>query len=766
MASIGKIQLGKKSNRAFFNMSHDVNTTLGYGFYEPTCCMDVIPDTKLDFKAMPGVRLAPLPQPTTGLVTVKNFYHFVPIQEVFEAFDNFQSGTEVSSSRGVYTPKLANHIGNWHLFAMLLAISKANFVKVCQAEGEYNLRDLDGVFFNFSFSSNYDLWTGEDAPVHNLFDDVIAQGAGTGAGYEPLKALRAFVDSVDNSLAVLQKYFFHLLDVQGYNKVDTSILAHRLSFTNYTNVFSSAYTGDYSTYGYQDYIDFCKNLKADDAFIFQQGRSYENADFMFELPISYDGSNAQLFRAQDIDASVSINMTGKKIYIGIHLTPAGKRLFKIFNCIGVNFGTFASVETDKLLAYYKCWFDKFNPGRTLQWKATNAYRIIHSYFDSPSFSFERAFSSWFNTNSLDASWVTCVNEFFTDLVECFYTEKVDPITVATTTPVAETDMVSGSSELVLYNGDGSPEDQSNNFGYGNNIDGLGGLSVRFLQSLYHLVNKNTVIGQRVALYMKEHFGIQMPKTTFIDEKKFDITIIDAVGTVNNDATQVGEYAGLGRGKGINGINYTCDNFGYFFQFTVIVPRGGYVQAGKLAKVNRLDWYQPAYDSLGMEPLSEYEMNSRNSILGTWKNTNVAKGFRPRYFSQKYMNNLANGGFSFRSERAQFLGYSLDKVFSEPDYLSTEETRGSGTGYHAQTTGGLKLYEGVELFCDEELRYIGKNQQYGNYNRIFYDTTGMVDNFILYIRNDVKMYAPMKPIERTFETYDETSDTDVMNVEHS
>ena len=362
MASIGKIQLGRKNKRAFFNMSHDVNTTLGYGFYEPTCCMDVIPGTKLDFKSMPGVRLAPLPQPTTGLVTVKNFYHFVPIQEVFEAFDNFQSGTEVASSRGVYTPILANHIGNWHLFAMLLAISKSNFAMVLKSEGDYTLRDLDGVFFNMSFSSNYDLWTGEDAPVHNLFNDVIAQGAGTGAGYEPLKALRAFVDSVDNSLTVLQKYFFHLLDVSGYNKADTSILAHRLSFTNYTNVFSSAYSGDYSSYGYQDYIDFCKNLKADDAFIFQQGRSYENADYMFELPISFDGSNAQLFRAQDIDASASINMTGKKIYIGLHLTPAGKRLFKIFNCIGVNFGTFASVETDKLLAYYKCWFDKFNPG--------------------------------------------------------------------------------------------------------------------------------------------------------------------------------------------------------------------------------------------------------------------------------------------------------------------------------------------------------------------------------------------------------------------
>lgn len=761
MASIGKIQLGRKNKRAFFNMSHDVNTTLGFGFFEPTCCMDVIPDTKIDFKALPGVRLAPLPQPTTGLVTVKNFYHFVPVQEVFEAFDHLQSGTEVSSSRGTYVPMNSNNVFNWHLLSYLMLISKSYFDAV--ASGTYTQRDLNGVFFNFSISSNYDLWDGSDAPVHNLFDDVIKQGAGTGAGYEPLKAMNAFYATLDYVLPVMNKY---LLAKLCRPQTGSPEYASHEAFANFTNYFSTLEPESYP-YEYQQYIEWCNALQADDAFIFQQGRSCENADIIFELPLSYGGSSVKLYRAQDVDGSVEINLTDKHVYIGIHLSPSGKRLFKIFNCCGVNFGNLATVETDKLLAYYKCWFDRFNPGRTLQWKATNAYRIIHSFFDKPTFNFEQAQSyEVAGTTFEDGTWQEACREFFVDLVECFYTEKVDPITVATETPVAETYMVHGSAVPTLFTNNGSytPDDAVN--GYGEVDDGLGALSVRFLQTLYHLVNKNTVIGQRVALYMKEHFGIEMPKTSFIDEKHFDITIVDSVGTVNNDQTQLGEYAGLGKGKSVNGVNYTCDNFGYFFQFTVVVPRGGYVQAGKLAKTSRLHWYQNFYDSLGMEPLSEYEMNSRNSVLGTWKESNVAKGFRPRYFGYKYMNNLANGGFSFRSERAQFLGYSLDKIFSEPDFLSTEETRGSGTGYHAQTTGGMKLYQGVELFCDEELRYIGKNQQYGNYNRIFYDTTGMVDNFILYIRNEVKMYAPMKPIERTFETYDETSDTDVMNVEHS
>ena len=76
------------------------------------------------------------------------------------------------------------------------------------------------------------------------------------------------------------------------------------------------------------------------------------------------------------------------------------------------------------------------------------------------------------------------------------------------------------------------------------------------------------------------------------------------------------------------------------------------------------------------------------------------------------------------------------------------------------------YNGVTLRPDEELRYIGKDESFGNYDRIFYDTTGHTDNFIAYIDNTVKMYANMKPISDSFEAYDETQDTDTVDVSHS
>ena len=75
-------------------------------------------------------------------------------------------------------------------------------------------------------------------------------------------------------------------------------------------------------------------------------------------------------------------------------------------------------------------------------------------------------------------------------------------------------------------------------------------------------------------------------------------------------------------------------------------------------------------------------------------------------------------------------------------------------------------DGVTLRPDEEVRYIGKDESFGNYNRIFYDTTGQTDNFIVFIDNNVKMFAPMKPISDSFEAFDETQDTDTVEVSHS
>jgi hypothetical protein len=66
--------------------------------------------------------------------------------------------------------------------------------------------------------------------------------------------------------------------------------------------------------------------------------------------------------------------------------------------------------------------------------------------------------------------------------------------------------------------------------------------------------------------------------------------------------------------------------------------------------------------------------------------------------------------------------------------------------------------------DEELRYIGRYEKFGNYDRIFYDTTGLTENFIVHMIQDFSMYAPMKSISDSYDTFDDDVDDAAINVQ--
>lgn len=774
MAKVDKISMGRKAKRAFFNMSHQVNTTLSYGFAEPTMCLDVIPDTKLDVQSYTGVRLAPLPQPTTGKIALKQFYSYVKTKEVFEAFDNLQSQTSVGSSRGSYVPVQADTVDN-QLLLLSLIIQSAKFLSgsLAGSEPEFDNRDVASQLFRLSFNSTLDIYGRSKTEVHNIWEDVrrAFHGDNTTTAFN---VLQAFYHNVYDNRYKIARQLGQCLGVSGAD-LAYGTWTYWLQFANFdaelkafidTNGLPSSVAEDL-----EDYKKFLDAIAPADTFVFDKNLTFENADFYFEIedanrPTMYIGDANGYYEYEDD--------TNYHTYIGVHLTPAGKRLFKILNCIGVNFGYRENVELPKLYAYYKAWFDIFNPGRNLQWKDTNCYKIIHSFYDSPDWTVTEWSRYLYNgvlaDSEVSMDYLYAVGNFFVDLAQCFYTEKSDPITVATSEPVLYAGSSCGSNSLLGFSlFTNSDIDNQNIYeGYGQNTDDQGGLNIRFLQSLYNWVNKNTVIGQRVAQYMAEHFGVSIPTTSFIDKDSFDIDIVDSIATVNNDQTALGEYAGLGKGRATGQRHkFTAPDFGYFFQFTVVVPNGGYVQAGTKAKVRRFDWFQPQFDSLGMAPISMYEVASRNSFLNSINAyENPTFGFRPRYFEQKYKNNLANGGFSFRSDRAKFLGYSLDRLFSEPELYRADTYLEPGVFSPVRNNSKLMEYKGVTLRPDEELRYIGKDESFGNYDRIFYDTTGHTDNFIAYIDNTVKMYANMKPISDSFETYDETQDTDTVQVSHS
>ena len=95
---IGNISLGKNSRKYTHDLSHDVNTTLGFGNVQPSLCQLMNIGDSININAKQLVRLAPLPVPTFGRMSVINRAVFVPAREVFPFYDAMLSNQTVTTS--------------------------------------------------------------------------------------------------------------------------------------------------------------------------------------------------------------------------------------------------------------------------------------------------------------------------------------------------------------------------------------------------------------------------------------------------------------------------------------------------------------------------------------------------------------------------------------------------------------------------------------------------------------------------------------------
>ena len=237
--------------------------------------------------------------------------------------------------------------------------------------------------------------------------------------------------------------------------------------------------------------------------------------------------------------------------------------------------------------------------------------------------------------------------------------------------------------------------------------------------------------------------VDLPKSNVLGDSDFMCLIDDVFATSGTEENALGEYAGKGIGSGqTDKMHFETECFGYLIQLTCVVPMGGYVQGMRDCPIERMDFYQSEFDSLGQEPMSKSNFLNRKFVLPTFDVDDSVFGFRPRYFGLKIENNLANGGFSLHSQQAQFLPYCLDRIFTVSDDPAKPD----------------------DYVPDEELRYIGRYEKFGNYDRIFYDTTGLTDNFIIHCLQDLSMYAPMKPISDSYDTFDKDVDDTSINVQ--
>lgn len=758
--NLGRVSV-KTANRprAKFNLRHEVDTSASFGDCQPLMCKEVVPGTKSVFSTDTLIRLAPMVAPTHSRLGLRVLSKFVGMSELTENFPMLMTQQSVTRGSNSFVPSKVPHIDNRILSAMCLV--GASFT-IYQAVSNINDSSVETDLRLYTSQTNRDA-------IISILGDIGASYANSPAGY-------------------LQNRFFDLNplpDWKGFWSVSTS-QAQMQSI----NIGLLLGLVDSNSSAVDFWIPTAHTNPRLDAFV---------------NPIPLDTAD-EVFVVRVSGKSTSGTSTTGVYHIAFRLSDFGKRLRKALIGCGYQFNLDIPQEVSlmPLFAWYKAYYDSFAPLLYDKWENNCVYALLRQYDDYNTHDFGVAFAD--EDISVSKFWHKNFIDFIYRLGTTFYTEEQDfvsahirslAVSPSTEVPshealgdVAVPNSPTNGVSINDYGTQSMPPAAQGWIGHSYHSSGtFSQLDLEYLKKLYQWTNRNTIAGQRIEQLLRaQGLGkyVDECKSHFIGESYVQINVsdIDATADSTNSVTSstLGEYVGKGFGYGEGkSMTYENDEYGYVVILGVIIPESSYCQSQDLRVLNisKMDFYHPDFDGMG------FEANPKSIVCGQmdWNELPVAGtnheglgatfGFVPRYSRLKTMGNKINGNFSRRGARDGYLPYVLDKFIPVGDRVITSVTEDSNyTSYVVQ-----KAFSPVNMPCaTPNYRYVGRFPWLGHFNRIFnnagkdpslwydrdYDSQNGVhyldqftrdddDNFMLFNFIDLVEYAPMLPIEDSFET---------------
>ena len=782
---LGKINIGRNTKTYTRDMSFDVNTTSDFGFCQPNLMLMVNPKSNVSIKARSLVRLAPMPAPSFARMSLISKYNFVPYADVCEYYE-----------------------------AMLEGIPQGSRMKptVPTQDGAIRPSLIADVPLYLPFCSPFWLF----ANLILRSDSFISIYTGTAISSSKLVEIAPYDVLEDHSLstkALLAASVFY----------NCGRFPARYQYYNGT-------AKTIEPIPVLDYGDFVK-IADYDTFTTAIGDSLNpsSADFVFEVNpqnyISAWGANfTDTFKSIFADALTGYSdpiLTKTPFTVCVRLSSKGRRLFKILKGLGYNLDLTDGITNLNLLplfAYYKAWFDNYSPNtNNSPWTTTACYQLIKK-FDGINF-----VSDIDIMNSSDPDFYQLWCEFFyNELPNTYYTNQCDFISAHTaelnTAPYGlfqdspmydySTNYPRPGNGFYGYNtfDEDSPETkqldpseivtshaytEDDKWYAKQNYPGLplttsrplSIIQLRLLNTLSKWVNKDSVIGTKLADYMRVHFGADVANNLLQNAYNLgtSVTPINVNDIYSNSDTisdnggdYLGAYAGKGIGFGNTDIQFKSDKHGIIIGMMSIVPENNFYQGydTSLLAVDPYTIPRPEFDALG------YELTGKSAFVentyfsapatGVAPNDNSSFGFIPRFSGFKFKHNVVNGDFRRSSTKDSLSAYFLDKeILSNNPVYSVTSTNGT---YDITHYGD---YATVPQ-ASPEWRFVGKYPWLGNLNRIFYNDSSinakrgytddlLDDNFIIQQAYDVKVTDFLKPLSMSYDTFDEEVDNSSMSV---
>lgn len=746
MASIiPKIKVGlAATKRQKLNLSFDCSTTSNIGNVQPTMCREMVPNSKFKVKVSSLVRLASMPTPTFGRMSLRHYHVFVPYVDLWQPFDAMMSGQHYHGERAAvnqnFIPTKVPFFTMADLIPFIVSYSDISIAPASDLNKPYtigltNVSTIDGTVFNYGEGTDY---ATEEAAI---------------------RAAQA-----------------HDLTI-----INTAWQAVRSG----TNIFGGAKSLSY-LFEYRP-----ANNTSDDFGSLNLGTfsGHVRGQSSTALSIAYDGvSNPNVFMTV---GSTPITPEGADLitkvgdyYLLIKFRPEVKRLRTIFIGLGYQFSPYNTEELSalKLFAYYKAWFNLFSPIREKSFVDTTCYLMIKRCSEANGGNI----SSYGDPDRF--------KNFLHELAyECYYYLPMDYYSMSVIRPQnsnQDTSFVMNSGALKIantsgsYSGDHTSDNvtvnqpvtagittQSASVTYVSNISSP--LTLKLAFQMLKWANKNTVLGRSIREYLKVHFGVD--DTNAIDDggvyrigsSRTNINISDVMSTAENEQGYLGEYGGKGIGfSESESFDFTTDKFGVWITLTCVVPESGYYQ-GYLKEnrhLNRYQFFNPEFDALGYqvlergEVMDDYSCDSDEWNPKTGYARTAAFGLVPRYSEYKVGRNIVNGDISLVGLRASMSPYTIDRRLSTGMLVPTNINSNGEVSYKI----GKPNF--VPSVVYDAFRRIDPTDHLGQYNRIFNYGGNDLDHFIINNIFDVKCYAPMKPLSESFDTIDEGEHT--IDVTHS
>ena len=733
--TLGKVSMQTANRpRARFDLSHNINTTFGFGETQPLTCRLLVPGTKTIVSNESLIRLAPMVSPTFGLMKLKTWHYFVGMSDLTRNFSALLGQTKITRGDRVFYPEKVPHCRLDILSAMILNGAHCSIWRNSSAEAD-SRTDV----------SSFTTW---DTHTHSSEYNQCIANLGSYIGQEQFSVF----DNYNGFWLDLACVCPRLPLTDGGNS--------RIWLQNTTRESFFQKTND------QDQIVTTDSNGLDDSLVY-----LDTADYVTIRTIN-----------------------GTTYAFAFRLSSFGKRLRKILLGCGyqINMQDDTLVNLMPLFAYYKAYYDIFGLMLYSNWDTTYAAQLLEWY---DMYNISDFAPCYIHTNEINKKWFSFLRDLgscWTTDEQDFISAHTRTIGVSPSLNLdGEFISIGNDNETDPNITIPSENDEDSSTGWNQqafiNRVFHGQVDSELLKRLYKWTNRNTIAGKRLeALLRAQGLGdyVDSCKPRFIGYTEVDIDISDVVAQSDtfNEATgegsQLGQYGGRGIGydpkASAKTFEYENDEFGYWVTLAAIVPLAGYTQMldGNNKCIKKLDFYNPEFDGVGPEATpKDLVVGSQNFVSEADSPLTDTFGFISKYSSLKVAGNLMNGDFNLRSTRDVYVPFTIDKILDVGERWVKNVAAG---GINSALLRKLFKPSEVPLAGPNPWRYGTRYAWLGNFNRIFsykgdignFDASkvgfiewfgSVPENFMCHNTLRFVCQSPMLPIADSFETNEDGND---------